>query len=1677
MIEQSESGLNSAQYQVFQTSQTNYTYRVELHRYDPDFSLFFENDLGVHGSDYAADANATHLIRVHGSGAYEILTTTVVDGMHAFSFGAPKSVSLRHAGGVWYWYMAGAFGVYRCTSSNNGASWTAWTQVRSEPTELVAAVDTRYFTVITNAVGNGIVQWFTPANPTGATELVFSAVPRSIDALLWEGRALLVMAIDIPGRTTMTVEGVTPVRHITRSGGILAFRATDTNISEEIEVDIVDKYTVFRYREAVRLSALNGKVVVTCAASDGNEVVNYRSYRYYTSADGEYWSRGKILHEFPSSLQRPLTLLLRGNTVYALNRREIYQSPATYMTGTSTVVHDITSRVLAYQTQQADMRQSSLVVSNEDDFFAPLMADYHTWLVVTQLGFHGVGLLQTAVEEIDSWQEEIGIRGPEYIRAVRISCRDFTARLTDDAVAEEPKYWQAQLAGADAFVDNTGSGYGGMAHTATQAGSWRTEDNTLLLVANNEEGVAFSTFNSALWNGSVEYGVRLSLADNREYAGVCFRALDKDNLWAAWYDQQSDRIHLIRRMNGTNSLVAQSATLGWTTAILSSWRYIRAVFRYANIWVDVSSDAAAWQRVIAYTVPGNRIIAGESEPVYDRFIERGFVGCIGRGYSTMDYWYTPGYTATIQFVDWQPRQIRDDIASVVPESTTQRVQMLAWVDRGTPRRVYHAALDSGPPRAITLTDITPPATLLDEVGDLYEIFLAPWNARHGYLFCRKGILKTTDLWAAAPVWTLACTYDPIPYGIGFDITGVQPENVAVSPKAVPGRRGFWVWSAANRLYITTDEFRTIAVRDLEFTPYCIALGPYNRGRRGDGYIAAGGMKPGLYRTRDWFRTISLELDTVVDGSETVKPELWTWVEIPRTLANGRPNRRHRHVTGSCADRRNFGVAEYPLPSGWWRRTFDLRATMNEPDGQWVHRIEAHHHDVAFADYWYAGLGKRSAPGRINTTQNNNRFNFTTSYTLHPQTIRLRVIYTQNMVPTAAGNRGMALKGTQASVGVPNEAISASGNGSNLEWVITQYFAQTSVLVHLDIAINPSIAYWSGSNNGVTFIHMVMIEGDGPPPNSFPLSSPSTSGSEDVWKVYTFDLYLSPYLQTVSPSVNAADDMVLPIHYRHARVSVVRGNRRGWLVTSFDNLLESDNWRSDDARINLHWMHTTTAKPLGDWTGKKPIYNVDSTYLTEASNIFGAPNNTDFMGVFWRPSDDRKATSPGAPGAVRFYVTTDNWSSYEDWSSALATAYGGSPPMIWSVVSNVISITTDAPDAVETFVDDDLPYTPVQDWLDDTPGFGVWVPGRETCLQFSRARVYDRAPARTAEDIFRCYAGFAGIERYKFQSLLTPASTTVVASGVTIYQPALPHNYRLTFETSALASATVYLNLRAPDATGLTQVHYRLQFAPTVRLSKYIPSSGYTSVWVSPLAPSGSRVTVSVREIVMRSIGDNIWLVISVYVDDKLLETYMEWIRQSPETDYHVGVAGAHSAIRVPQLCEIVEWNAQDPGVPVMSGLNRAIEGRDIRFFMRFNGALSAWRQYPRGAVLSLQASDIDALQRAVDHRARVTHLRMVGAYLEAEIIRDGRGRHRFVEVKNPYLMTHRECYREAARALNRYDQALNTAIMTSSVRPLLEIGDRVDVMGEAYYIDGVMLNITPAHIESTYQLKWYGGIS
>lgn len=462
---------------------------------------------------------------------------------------------------------------------------------------------------------------------------------------------VIVAATEIPGTLHLAAQDNDLVKYIYTSGGIVSFKYQYGTWSDHFDVEIIDNMEAWRYRKNILASTLNGKVYVTALAEDGSQSYRIKGRRMYSSADGRFWSNGNFMPLPDGVSDDALKLVLVGNWLYAFQRQKVYRSAATLAVDVDNpaLKENVTPYVAEYNLSHDGAFQSAFVLDNSAGHFtnhAFITADNVIWFthksgiwVVDEVnGGYRKLLVQVGRTQLDSIEKMKSL--PE--EAIRVSTRDILAKITDYSVSEQARYWKTQLVGADNFSDAAGGNYGGLSHTATQSGAHKTRLGWLEVDTDNEEAVAFSTFQADVWNGSAQIGFQLQYGGTGQYAGICFRALDYNNMWYVVYEQATDTVKLFTRRNGVSSQPAYddtSTSMSWTGWSIT--RYIRVEFRYGLIRVYTSSESAVnandggrvWTLAIEHKMNCTGKIYGAPylKQLLDTPIERGYLGEIGKG--------------------------------------------------------------------------------------------------------------------------------------------------------------------------------------------------------------------------------------------------------------------------------------------------------------------------------------------------------------------------------------------------------------------------------------------------------------------------------------------------------------------------------------------------------------------------------------------------------------------------------------------------------------------------------------------------------------------------------------------------------------------------------------------------------------------------------------------------------------------------------------------------------------------------------------------------------------------------------------------------------------------------------------------------------------------------------------
>ncbi len=647
-----ESGLSSPDYDFLAAAKKNATFFLQAHRYNLSFDEVDTSQGRDNATpDFDAVVSDDYLFRAVNSDIIERFDL-VTESWELLSIPATASppteretAQLVFDSGTLYVFQATEGGIQRNSSVDNGTTWAGWTTVLSvSDVSKIAVINKNRVHYILKDTDNNIynlcvVKWNGSSWIPQISHIWYTFPISNFTAVeMKEDQDIIVLATEVPGVTTVKLVVNTPVKYIKQSGGVIAFKYKYGTWSDHFEIDVIDELTAYRYRDRVKLTKFGNILALTSYGSDGTQLYPFTMYRLYTSVDGENWSKGNALPLPPANYgSSGAKLLHSGDYVFAVERDRLYRSYMTLKLGFSPDALQLEiprQRISSISVSEGDMAQGSLTLSNEDgwlDNHAVLGRDKRT-VFTLNMGYHKANgdkvIVQTNMFEIDTLDYTYDL--PR--KMVKITFRDFMAWITDINKAERPYYWDSQLLGADDFLSITNDSYGGLRHIATQSGSWTSDGNVLNLTANNSEAVAFSTFSLYLWNGVAQTNFTLATT-NGEYAGLVFRAVDKDNFWLAVYSQGDDKIRVSQRSAGVGTILAQSSTMGWASTPLTK-RYLQVEFQYASIIVRSSTDGITWTDRINTLMPiVESIIAPDLSPIASANKERGYVGFIGKGYA------------------------------------------------------------------------------------------------------------------------------------------------------------------------------------------------------------------------------------------------------------------------------------------------------------------------------------------------------------------------------------------------------------------------------------------------------------------------------------------------------------------------------------------------------------------------------------------------------------------------------------------------------------------------------------------------------------------------------------------------------------------------------------------------------------------------------------------------------------------------------------------------------------------------------------------------------------------------------------------------------------------------------------------------------------------------------------
>lgn len=359
----------------------------------------------------------------------------------------------------------------------------------------------------------------------------------------------------------------------------------------------------------------------------------------------------------------------------------------------------------------------------------------------------------------------------------------------------------------------------------------------------------------------------------------------------------------------------------------------------------------------------------------------------------------------------------------------------------------------------------------------------------------------------------------------------------------------------------------------------------------------------------------------------------------------------------------------------------------------------------------------------------------------------------------------------------------------------------------------------------------------------------------------------------------------------------------------------------------------------------------------------------------------------------------------------------------------------------------------------------------TTLTFEHTRISDIAQPLTLEEIFKLYAAYSGILETSFNALYEMSSVSATGNvtgdwGATFLEDEFPANF------------TTYYHKEVFNQGVAFRINNTDYYAVTTETAFEVYQNG-DLVFSEPVAtPEIADVAVTFRQ---QNLSENEldgWLSISVYMNNAHIASWANYLGSVITPIYlgfcnYDGVTTEYSDVRVPELCDVAEYGTLDPGELPTGGLGRTIEGRYLRWFVRYDGSLKAKKIKPVSNVHTF--SDTYVFSENADIAALATHVRMMGAYIWAEAYNDELGDlgHRFKEVNNPMLLTKADCLAEAEKTLKRFEENAYTAKTEAHLVPMLEPEDRITVDGREWLINEIDWTAGMGSIDTAYGLRKY----
>lgn len=771
MITREETNLTVAQYAALQAATGDPSIAVTIEQYTPIFGAHDSDGiLGAAVDCFDAIVCGDVLVRAYYTAVNTLTIDTlanedggdqswVTQNLVATNIVSTVPVVLAESGNVVRAFYYDGTNIKYFESLDEGTNWGAIQQVGAKANVIFLGAATlfRVHYLTTTALDNCRmgVAIFNGAWALTDGGIYWPFVPDCFDVVSGsptdEGAVadcdIFCMTTDFPPIIGAKIQSTELVRELHQVQGLAFLRYQNGHYSSHWEFDLIDRAPSFPSRTAIRLSHYEDWLFACYYRRDGTVAYPHPAMALSRSKDGKFW---ELPYLFGAWLDAPSIMLKRGGHVYVLNAWQTYRCFSTGYNGDAQMTQDVTAYLSQISIKQGAIAQCDLALENPADVLdaPPPLATFANLQTRLELGYNVVGedlKIQTFLGDVD-------VRGGSKqvpTTEMSLASRDYLARLMM-VQADQVQEWDGHVVGGDLFeagTDNTD--YSGLRHTAIQDGAWKAPagDNELVLIGSLCAGVAFNTYCMDAWNGECQSGFQVGATTTDDFAGLLFRAYDKNHFLCVKYDAETDTIKLYDRKDDVDYGLAESGAMGWAT---ETWYWLKLRFLYSKVYIYSSVDGISWTEEIDSEIAG--MAAGVSW-TWDNFLAReipnlsGRMGYLGHGYS--DY---------------------DDVFPDPPPPLPDESDPPGSGDIGESYKVF-GANGAGVFYTDDINAVAPAPnfvsmnTGLDATGAkfVYDLKIMNWSDGHKTLFAgtRCGIYEYTNLPAPGGAWQKRITNDEV----------------------------------------------------------------------------------------------------------------------------------------------------------------------------------------------------------------------------------------------------------------------------------------------------------------------------------------------------------------------------------------------------------------------------------------------------------------------------------------------------------------------------------------------------------------------------------------------------------------------------------------------------------------------------------------------------------------------------------------------------------------------------------------------------------------------------------------------------------------------------------------------------------------------------------------------------